>query len=440
VKPARAGQAPPLRPDRTVFCLLSFEGPDVYSQAGGLGTRVKELARALARLGYTVHLFFVGDPNLPGEQVAVAGRLHMHRWAQWISAHHPGGVYDGEDDKIRDWNQSLPAALVDRVIAPAVAGGRSSVVMGEEWHTAASMSLIDDALFYRGLRDRVVMLWNANNVFGFHRINWSALTQAATITTVSRYMKHRMWAEGVNPVVIPNGIAREWVRDVPPARRELIREAADGDLFLVKIGRFDPDKRWVQAVMAAAMLKRAGLRVRMLVRGGREPHGSEVLSTAAQQGLVVEDAPSPPDLEGLTVLLAETRAADLVNLVSFVPEAMLGPIYGSADAVLANSGHEPFGLVGLEVMASGGVAVVGSSGEDYAQAYRNSIVIETEDPTEVASSLRVLREQPQLAAEIRRQGRTTARAYTWDRVIPQLLLRIELAAAQQEVRLQPAVG
>jgi glycosyltransferase involved in cell wall biosynthesis len=188
------------------------------------------------------------------------------------------------------------------------------------------------------------------------------------------------------------------------------------------------------------MLKRAGLRVRMLIRGGREAHGSEVLSTAVQQGLAVEDVPSPPDLEGLSTLLAESQAADVLNLTSFVPEPMLGPIYGSADAVLANSGHEPFGLVGLEVMASGGVAVVGSTGEDYAEAYRNSIVIETEDPTEVATSLRVLRENPVLAAEIRRQGRATARAYTWDRVIPQLLLRIELAAAQQEVSLQPAVG
>jgi hypothetical protein len=38
----------------------------------------------------------------------------------------------------------------------------------------------------------------------------------------------------------------------------------------------------------------------------------------------------------------------------------------SADAVFANSGHEPFGLVGLETMAAGGVACTGCSGEDYA--------------------------------------------------------------------------
>jgi glycosyltransferase involved in cell wall biosynthesis len=418
-----------------VFALLSFEGPDVYSQAGGLGTREKELARALARLGYTTHLFFVGDPDLPGEQQAVAGRLRLRRWCQWISSYHPGGVYDGEDDKIRDWNQSLPGALVEEVVAPAVEQGKSVVVIGEEWHTAASMTLIDDALYYRGLRDRAVLLWNANNVFGFHRINWTALTQSATITTVSRYMKHRMWSEGVNPIVIPNGIPKEWIRDAPAPRRQALRDAAGSDLFLVKIGRFDPDKRWIQAVSAAAMLKRIGRSVKMLIRGGREPHGADVLNAASQQGLLIQNVSSPQDLERLTEVLAASRDYDLVNLTSFVPEAMLGPIYGAADAVLANSGHEPFGLVGLEVMAAGGLAVTGSTGEDYAEGYRNAIVIETEDPTELATSLRVIRERPNLIAAIRKAGRATARAYTWDRVITQLLLRVELAAAQQSVTL-----
>jgi hypothetical protein len=34
---------------------------------------------------------------------------------------------------------------------------------------------------------------------------------------------------------------------------------------------------------------------------------------------------------------------------------------------------------------------------------------------------------------MRRRGRVTARAYTWEKVIEQLLLRIEFAAAQQAV-------
>jgi hypothetical protein len=154
---------------RTVFVILSFEGPDVYSQAGGLGVRVKGLSRALAQLGYQTYLYFCGDPDLPGEEDQEAGRLHYRRWCQWISATHRGGVYDGEEGKIRDWNSSLPASVIDNVIAPAVAVGSNVVVMGEEWHTSWSMQLISDLLYYRGLRDKVVMLWNANNTYGNRR-------------------------------------------------------------------------------------------------------------------------------------------------------------------------------------------------------------------------------------------------------------------------------
>ena len=62
--------------------------------------------------------------------------------------------------------------------------------------------------------------------------------------------------------------------------------------------------------------------------------------------------------------------------------------------MLANSGHEPFGLVGLEVMAAGGVAFVGSTGEDYAVPFLNGIVLDTDDPTEINIALDFLRAHP----------------------------------------------
>lgn len=421
-------------PERTVFVLLSFEGPDPYSQAGGLGVRVKGLSRSLAKLGYDTHVFFCGDPDLPGQETHEAGRLHYRRWCQWISAQHRDGVYDGEEGKIRDWNLSLPPSLIDTVIVPAVAAGNSVVVLGEEWHTSWSMHLISETLYRRGLRDRVVMLWNANNLFGFNRIDWETLALSATITTVSRYMKFKMWAWGQNPVVIPNGIPRSSIADSDPQAVDELRASAAADHFCFKIGRFDPDKRWLMAVSAAAYLKRRGSRVKLLMRGGREQHGIEVINSARQKGLRVLDAPTPPDPAALASMLRQSQDADVINFTSFVRDDLLGVIYSACDAVLANSGHEPFGLVGLEVMAAGGLAVTGSTGEDYAEAFRNALVLETDDPVELVTELALLKERPKLAAAIRRHGRTTARAYVWEKVIDQLLLRVEFAAAQQAVR------
>jgi len=334
-----------------------------------------------------------------------------------------------------DANSSLPPSLIDVVIKPAVESGRNVVVMGEEWHTSWSMNLLSESLYYRGLRDRVVMLWNANNTFGFHRISWPALALAATITTVSRYMKFKVWERGINPIVIPNGIPRASIQDADPDAVADLKSAAAADHFCFKIGRFDPDKRWLMAVSAVAYIKRRGKRVRLLMRGGRESHGGEVISHAQHQGLNVVHVNAPAETAGLSAVLRQYPVADVVNLTSFVSDPMLGVIYPACDAVLANSGHEPFGLVGLEVMAAGGLAVTGATGEDYADAYRNALVVETDEAIELVTGLNLIQQRPRLAAAIRRRGRVTARAYTWEKVIEQLLLRIEFAAAQQAVTL-----
>ena len=424
-----------LDPGRTVFVLLCFEGPDVYSQAGGLGVREKGLSRSLARMGFPTYLYFCGDPDLPSQEEQEDGRLHLRRWCQWISAQHRGGVYDGEEGKVRDWNYSLPPSVIGDVIERAAVEGKHVIILGEEWHTSWSMKLVSDSLFYRGLRDRAVMLWNANNTFGFHRIDWNALNLTTTVTTVSRYMKFRMWEWGQNPIVIPNGIPREAIVDPDPAVVAALQAAAGADHLWFKIGRFDPDKRWLMAVTAAAELKRRGRNVKLLMRGGREPHGADVVNHAEHQGLVVRHVKSPGDVASLASLLRESREADVINLTSFLSDSMVIAIYSACDAVLANSGHEPFGLVGLEVMGAGGIPVTGSTGEDYADSYRNAVVLETDDPLEIVTELSVLKERPKLVAEMRKRGRATARDYLWDRVIDELMLRIEFAAARQAVAL-----
>jgi len=121
------------------FVILSFEGPDRYAHAGGLGSRVSELATALAGMGFETHLFFVGDPELPGLEAREDGRLMLHRWCQWISHYHPHGVYDGEEGKLSDWERSLPPWLEKELLEPKVAAGGSVVIMAEEWHTVGSV-------------------------------------------------------------------------------------------------------------------------------------------------------------------------------------------------------------------------------------------------------------------------------------------------------------
>jgi glycosyltransferase involved in cell wall biosynthesis len=427
-----------ISPENTLFVLLCFEGPDVYSTAGGLGTRVTELGEALATQGYTTHLIFIGDPYKPAREERVNGRLILKRWSQWVSRYYPNGVYDGEEQKLYDYNESVPYHIYDEIVRPAVAENKTVVIMGEDWHTAEVITRTSDLLHWFGVRQKVLLLWNLNSLMSLHRINWGRLNFVATLCTVSKYMKHKMWEYGVNPLVVPNGIPS---RHLNPVNSEAVKRlraiAQQGNprrIFLFKIGRFDPDKRWMMAIEAVARLKESGHPVTLFVRGGIEPHGADVFGHAYHRGLVIRDVLAQrPNLDQCIDAIEQAGPADLYNLRFFLPEEFVRTTYAAADATLANSGHEPFGLVALEVMAAQGIAVTGSTGEDYAVSFENAIVTETDDPDEIVGYLLHLRRHSEEQERIRAAGRYTAEQFLWDRVIENLVGKLEFLARKQNI-------
>ena len=398
------------------FHLLSFEGPDAYARAGGIATRVSGLAQALAEADFDTHLWFIGDPALPGHETQ--GSLHLHRWCQWISRYHPAGVYDGEEGKRLDYAGSLPPFLLrERLWSHLQQGGRA-VILAEEWHTVDAVLHLDWLLRLAGMREQVTLFWNANNTFGFDRLDWGRLAAAATITTVSRYMKQLMRPLGISPLVIPNGLATDML--LPPPRQAVaaFRARVRGRTVVGKVARWDPDKRWLLAVATLAAMKRQGWRPLLIARGGIEAHGDEVLEAAAAGGLHVVERPLPePNIQGLLQTLEGLEGVDLISLRSPLDRASCQVLFQGADAVLANSAHEPFGLVGLEAMAAGGVACTGGSGEDYAVPGHNALVLETEDPQEFLGLFAALRAHPAGERALRRAGRLTARQYAWRKVV-----------------------
>ena len=426
----------------TEFVILCFEGPDQYSLAGGLGVRVDNLSITLAEMGFTTHLFFIGDPDLEGEGVRHKGKLVLHRWCQWISRYYPGGVYDGENEKLYDFNESIPWFVKDRIIKTAVSKGKLVVVLGEEWQTAEAMYRLSDALHSDGLRDRVVMFWNANNTYSFDRINWGRLDYATTITTVSRYMKHTMWRMGLNPLVIPNGIPKSMLSKVDDRLANGVRQALRAELVLCKVARWDPDKRWNMAIEATARLREKGIRTVLVARGGAEHHREEVMQNAHSLSLTVKETNTIPDsFDSYLAALHEAAPADVIDVKFHLPLDFLRILYRAADGVLANSGHEPFGLVGLEAMAAGGIAFTGCTGEDYAIPFVNAFVLETANPMEIVDYAMYLREYPEEGIRMRKAARRTARYFTWEAAVMNLIGKLENQARTQEIlagRAKPA--
>lgn len=417
---------PQLDPENTEFVVLAFEGPDPYCRAGGLGVRITELTRTLAANGYDVHFYFVGDPTAPSLE-RVGDHLYLHRWCQWISRHHLTGVYDGEFEKLEDYRTSVPRSVIEERVRPASRQGKRVIILSEEWHTSQTACDLSDQLWQAGLRQHAVMMWNANNTLGFENVDFSRLRFTQTLSTVSRWMKHEMWNWGCNPVVLPNGIPSRWLKPDPLVEElfEAAQTALRSRLTVGKVARFDPDKRWLMAVDAVALLKSCSLPVLFIAKGGLEAHGHDVIQRALAQGLVVRDVHSdskdPRVL--MRTLLDAVEGADMLNVRFYLSEPISRALFRVADAMLQNSGREPFGLVGLEVMASGGVVFTGSTGEEYARPWDNAVVLDTDDASEIQATIIDLLSRPGDVERMRRNGRNTAAQYTWEQVVEQHLLR-----------------
>ncbi len=84
-------------------------------------------------------------------------------------------------------------------------------------------------------------------------------------------------------------------------------------------------------------------------------------------------------------------------------------------------------------MAAQGIAVTGSTGEDYAISFENAIVTETDDPDEIVGYLLYLRRHPEEQERIRCAGRNTAEEFLWDHVIKNLVGKLEFLARKQNI-------
>jgi glycosyltransferase involved in cell wall biosynthesis len=142
---------------------------------------------------------------------------------------------------------------------------------------------------------------------------------------------------------------------------------------------------------------------------------------------------------GVDAQLASIAAADtdVVSLQFGVTERLAHVLYAGADGVLANSVSEPFGLVGLEAMAARGLVYTGGTGEDYAEAGRNAVVLETLEADEIVSHAERLARCSATGYRLRRAAYRTAQSYTWDGVLLRLLDQIGCRARSQEL-LAPA--
>ena len=100
------------------------------------------------------------------------------------------------------------------------------------------------------------------------------------------------------------------------------------------------------------------------------------------------------------------------------------PIATSVLLRAAHTSRYPAPTVNMSYCVTYDIPVCGSTGEDYAEPFENAIVCDTDDPLELATYLRRLFEDPQLAHAIRERAAQTARRYLWPAVFDMLDVKI----------------
>lgn len=184
------------------FALVSFEGPDWYAWQGGLAERLVALATHLADRGFETHYYFFGDPQLPSEERFSGVPLILHRWAQWLSRGYSGGAYDGEEAKRLELASSLPAALLQDLLVPALALEVTPVVLVEEWQTVPFVVALAALLEAEGVRDRVQLVWRMGSLLGADRLDWDTLGRAARLTVTSAELQDALARQQVEAAVL----------------------------------------------------------------------------------------------------------------------------------------------------------------------------------------------------------------------------------------------
>jgi glycosyltransferase involved in cell wall biosynthesis len=123
----------------------------------------------------------------------------------------------------------------------------------------------------------------------------------------------------------------------------------------------------------------------------------------------------------LSLIASKTGVAERVQLVGFVPEALVPALYRQCLAHVFPSSYEGFGLTVLEAMACGAptlTTALSSLGEVAGDAALTLTELRIEP---FAEALKHLASDSELRADLRRRGAAHARGFTWQRCAAQTL-------------------
>jgi phosphatidylinositol alpha-mannosyltransferase len=195
--------------------------------------------------------------------------------------------------------------------------------------------------------------------------------------------------------IIPNGI--DLARFT--GRHQRLKQYDDGKLNILFVGRLEKRKGVKYLLRAFAALQERYPDSRLIVVGeGALREGYE----RSMRNAGVED----------------------VVFAGFVPEGDIARYYATADICCSPAtGHESFGIVLLEAMASG-KPVIASNIEGYAAVLTHGVeglLVRPKDPEAIVDAIEQLITSPESRSAMGAKGRLRAQEFSWERVAQRVL-------------------
>ncbi|MGH2672279.1 MAG: glycosyltransferase family 4 protein [Actinomycetota bacterium] len=222
----------------------------------------------------------------------------------------------------------------------------------------------------------------------------------------------RSVARRIDAAVAVSRAAGRFVAPIVPGEVEIVPNGVDVERFarpggpaaglpdgriLLWVGRLDPQKGFPIMVRAFGRLATEFPDLSLVVAGdGRDRHATDLLTEEARRRVL---------------------------MLGSVPNVEL-PAYLAAADVFASpaTGHESFGIVLVEALAAG-VPVVASDIPGYREVIRagvDGLLLPPSDAAALASAIRRVLVEPDLASRLAHAGRARAREFSWDVVVPRI--------------------
>lgn len=184
----------------------------------------------------------------------------------------------------------------------------------------------------------------------------------------------------------------------------------------------------VELLVAAAHLLEGTVPVTCTGTGGRLAFARD-LDRRLTTGALDVDALDDHDLWRNTGAVAgePVDGATRVTFVGHVGDRSLDELYASARCVVAPAYDEDYGLTAIEAMHHGRPVVVCTDGGGLAELVDHEVtgLVVEPTPTAIASAIRRLHEDTDLATELGHHARERAAEWTWKRAADQLLEAVE---------------